>query len=175
MSLLHRAFIDLELRADGRRLIGTVVPYNQQIRVGGGYRESFARGAFAGTDPAAVPLLVAHRHAALPIGRAVELDDQPDRLAGAFALSETREADEVLALARDGVPLGLSVGFAPAPGGDRWTTDRSSVVRTRAVLGEVSVVGVPAYPTATVTGVRAAAATTARPLLALARLTNPRR
>ncbi|WP_158228037.1 HK97 family phage prohead protease [Pseudonocardia sp. MH-G8] len=169
-GLQRRAFElrDLEVRAEGRHLVGTVVPYGQEIRVGG-YREQFARGAFTGTDPAAVPLLVAHRHAGLPIGRAVELVDEPDRLAGTFSLSATREADEVLELAADGVPLGLSVGFAPAAGGDRWNHDRTAVVRTRAVLGEVSIVGMPAYPAATVTGLRAAAAGGA-PLLRLARL-----
>lgn len=166
------ALADLQVRTDdgttGRTLVGTVVPWGQEIRVGG-YREQFARGAFVGTDPAGVPLLVAHRHASLPIGRAAELVDEADRLAGVFTLSETREADEVLTLAADGVPLGLSVGFAPAPGGDRWTTDRAAVVRTRARLAEVSVVGVPAYPSATVTGVRAATVRST-PLLDLARL-----
>jgi HK97 family phage prohead protease len=116
-----------------------------------------------------VPLLVAHRHAALPIGRAAALTEENARLAGEFTLAETRDADEVLTLAREGVPLGLSVGFAPAPGGDRWNRDRTAVVRTRAVLAEVSVVGVPAYPTATVTGVRAATGQRT-PLLHLARL-----
>lgn len=170
MTLLRRAFDlnDLEVRADGRTLHGVVVPYAARIRVGG-YIESFARGAFAGTDPAGVPLLVAHRHAGLPIGRAAALVDEPAGLAGEFALSETRDADEVLALVADGVRLGLSVGFAPAPGGDRWTADRSAVVRTRAVLAEVSVVGVPAYAAARVHGVRAAAEHD-RPLLRLARL-----
>lgn len=171
MTMLRRSFelTDLELRADGgRSLYGTVVPYGTQIRVGA-YRESFTRGAFTGTDPAGVPLLVAHRHAALPIGRAAQLVDEPDRLAGVFDLSETRDADEVLSLIADGVPLGLSVGFAPAPGGDRWTANRSTVTRTRARLGEVSVVGVPAYAGAVVHGVRAAAEHDT-PRLRLARL-----
>ncbi len=66
---------DLEVRAEGRTLIGTVVPYGTEIRVGG-YREQFARGAFTGTEPASVPLLVAHRHAALPIGRAAALTEE---------------------------------------------------------------------------------------------------
>jgi uncharacterized protein len=172
--LLRRSFdlTDLYVRAEGRVLLGTVVPYGQEIRVGG-YREQFARGAFDGTDPTTVPLLVAHRHAALPIGRAAVLDDQPDGLHGEFALAETRDADEVLTLARDGVPLGLSVGFAPALGGDRWNADRTAVVRTRATLAEVSVVGVPAYATATVHGVRsstAASTTVHTPLLHLALL-----
>ncbi len=169
MSLLYRSqtLADVEVRADGRTLVGTVVPYDTETRIGS-YVESFTRGAFTGTDPATVQLLVAHRHASLPIGHAVELNDDDARLAGRFTLSETRDADEVLALARDGVPLGLSVGFVP--GEDRWTPDRRKVVRVRATLAEVSVVGVPAYRTARVEALRAAQGAAGTPLLNLARL-----
>ncbi len=168
MSLLYRSqtLADVEVRADGRTLVGTVVPYGVETRIGS-YVESFARGAFEGTDSAAVPLLVAHRHAALPIGHAATLHDEPERMAGEFTLSETRDADEVLSLARDGVPLGLSIGFAP--GEDRWTPDRRKVLRVRATLAEVSVVGLPAYPGARVMAVRAAQGA-GTPLLHVARL-----
>jgi hypothetical protein len=47
--------------------------------------------------------------------------------------------------ARDGVPLGLSVGFAEVPGGNRWSADRQRVTRTSAALDHVAVVRVPAY------------------------------
>jgi phage head maturation protease len=62
--------------------------------------------------------------------------------------------NEVLALARDGVPLGLSVGFAEVPGGSRWSADRQRVTRIRAALDHVAVVRVPAYQGAGVVGVR---------------------
>jgi phage head maturation protease len=62
--------------------------------------------------------------------------------------------NEVLALACDGVPLGLSVGFAEVPGGSRWSADRQRVVRTRAALDHVAVVRQPAYLGAGVVGVR---------------------
>lgn len=166
--MLHRAFAlqDMEIRGEGRTLAGTVVPYDVEVNIGP-YRERFARGAFTGTVPAAVPLLIGHRHASLPIGAAVELRDEPDRLAGEFTISDTRDADEVLTLARDRVPLALSVGFLPTT--DRWTTDRRAVVRVRAVLGEVSVVARGAYPGALVESVRAAPDQHTAPLLALAR------
>jgi phage head maturation protease len=79
--------------------------------------------------------------------------------------------NEVLTLARDGVPLGLSVGFAEVPGGSRWSPDRSRVTRTRATLDHVAVVRVPAYAGAEVVGVRAdlRARPTSVPLLTLAR------
>jgi HK97 family phage prohead protease len=58
----------------------------------------------------------------------------------------------VLSLARDRVPLGLSVGFQPIE--DKWRGKR--VIRVRARLGEVSVVGVPQYPESMVAAVRSA-------------------
>jgi phage head maturation protease len=69
-------------------------------------------------------------------------------------VSKTALGDEVLELARDGVPLGLSIGFAEVVGGSRWSPDRSRVVRTRAALDHVAVVRVPAYLGAGVVGVR---------------------
>jgi phage head maturation protease len=70
-------------------------------------------------------------------------------------VSDTLLGNEVLALARDGVPLGLSVGFMEVPGGSRWSGDRLRVTRTRAALDHVAVVRVPAYAGAGVVGVRA--------------------
>jgi phage head maturation protease len=66
--------------------------------------------------------------------------------------------NEVLALARDGVPLGLSIGFAEVAGGSRWSADRQRVTRTRAQLDHIAVVRVPAYAGAGVAGVREATA-----------------
>jgi HK97 family phage prohead protease len=158
----------LEVRdAEQRIIAGPLIPYDTPTRIGG-YTESFARNAFDGADPAEVPLLVSHQHAGLPIGRTLTLTDEPSALMGEWQLSETRDADEVLALARDQVPLGLSVGFAPLE--DRWNSDRSRVVRVRARLGEVSIVGVPAYEDARVTSVRHAGDPARAPRLLIARL-----
>lgn len=161
----RRTITGLELR-EGRTLVGVVVPYGVDTRIGR-YVESFAAGAFAGVDPNLVPLLAAHEHAALPIGRTVDLVEEARGLVGSFHVAETPKGDEVLALARAGVPLGLSVGFRPTQ--DRWNTDKTRVVRVRAQLAEVSVVGVPAYNDARVEAVRALADQHARPLLNLAR------
>ena len=76
----------------------------------------------------------------------------------------------MLELARDGVPLGLSVGFIEVPGGSRWSPDRRRVTRTRAALDHVAVVRVPAYAGAGIEGVRAAhGPAAAHPLATLAR------
>jgi HK97 family phage prohead protease len=163
----------LEIRdAEQRIITGAVVPFGVPTRIGT-YTETFQRGAFDGVEPAEVPLLVSHQHAGLPIGRTLTLVDGEQALVGEWQLSETRDADEVLALARDQVPLGLSVGFAPVE--DRWSSDRSRVVRVKARLGEVSVVGLGAYEQAKVTSVRADedAPRRASPRLAIARLIRP--
>jgi hypothetical protein len=103
---------------------------------------SFERGALAGTDPARVPLTATHPRDAgtLPIGVTVELEEWADAAWGAWRVSDILLGNEVLALARDGVPLGLSVGFAEVPGGSRWSADRQRVTRTRAELDHIAVV-----------------------------------
>jgi HK97 family phage prohead protease len=99
----------------------------------------------------------------------LELRDLADALHGAWHVSDTMIGNEVLALARDGVPLGLSVGFAEVPGGSRWSADRQRVTRTRAALDHIAVVRVPAYQGAGVVGVRWRVAPSAPVLLTLLR------
>jgi HK97 family phage prohead protease len=149
--------------AEHRILSGVVMPYGTPAKIGR-FTETFARGAFADADPTCIPLMVSHRHAELPVGRTITLKEDRVALQGEFQLSETRDADEVLALACDEVPLGLSVGFMPEV--DRWSPDRRSVTRVRATLGEISVVGVGAYRGAVVTATRSITS----PRLAMARL-----
>jgi phage head maturation protease len=128
---------------DGRTLVGPVLPWGVSARVldrGRLVTETFARGALADVDPARVPLTATHPKDAgtLPIGVTLELRDEPD----------------ALHLARDQVPLGLSVGFAEVPGGNRWSADRTRVTRTRATLDHIAIVRTPAYVGAGVVGVR---------------------
>jgi HK97 family phage prohead protease len=162
MTVLERAFSTaLHVRdgGDGRTLVGPVMPWNVEAQVmdrGRLVTETFTVGAFRDVDPATVPLTARHPRDAetLPIGRTVELRDEADAMHGAWHVSATALGDEVLELARDGVPLGLSVGFIEIPGGSRWLS-RDRVVRTRAALDHVAIVRVPAYAGAGVVGVRA--------------------
>jgi HK97 family phage prohead protease len=170
----YPAGLHLRDDGDGRTLVGPVVPWNVEAKVldqGRLVTEVFERGALVDADPARVPLTATHPRDAgtLPIGVTVELDERDDAAWGAWRVSDTLLGNEVLALARDGVPLGLSIGFAEVAGGSRWSPDRRRVVRTRALLDHVAVVRVPAYAGAGVSAVRAALqpATT---LLNLARL-----
>lgn len=144
---------------DGRTLVGALLPWGTEARVVDRGRlvvETFERGALAGTDPAAVPLTATHPRDAgtLPIGALVELDERADAAWRPPRVSRTALGDEVLELARDGVPLGLSVGFMEIPGGSHWNAERTRVTRTRAALDHVAVVRVPAYAGAGVVGVR---------------------
>jgi HK97 family phage prohead protease len=159
--LTRQTTTTLQLRDDGegRTLFGPLIPWGVEARVLDRNRmvvETFERGALAGADPARVPLTALHPRDAgtLPIGRTVELEERADAAWGAWHVSKTALGDEVLELARDGVPLGLSIGFAEVVGGSRWSPDRSRVVRTRAALDHVAVVRVPAYLGAGVVGVR---------------------
>jgi HK97 family phage prohead protease len=168
----------LALRAegDGRTLVGPVLPWGTEAKVvdrGRLVTETFERGALDGTDPGRVPLTATHPRDAgtLPIGRTLTIEDRADAAWGEWLVSDTMIGNEVLALARDGVPLGLSVGFMEVAGGSRWSADRRRVTRTRAELDHIAVVRVPAYAGAGVAGVRqqAAAAQNMATLLALLR------
>jgi HK97 family phage prohead protease len=168
--MLTRAFAEpLLLRdgGDGRTLEGVIVPYGVEVPIGY-YREQFAAGAFAAVERVVLTSTHPRGGGELPIGVSVELRDDPDAWRGAFHVSETPAGEAVLALARDGVPLGLSVGFVPAPGGDRWNRDRTRVVRTRAAADHVAVVRTPAYPGARVAALRHAGPPY-RPMFAIAR------
>jgi uncharacterized protein len=161
---------------DGRTLVGALLPWGVPAQVvdrGRLVTETFQRGALAGTNLDQVPLTALHPRDAgtLPIGKTLDLEDRADAAWGSWYVSDTTAGNEVLALARDGVPLGLSIGFAEVPGGSRWSADRTRVTRTRAALDHVAVVRVPAYEGAGVVGVRSSGAACHTPaLLTLARL-----
>ena len=173
-TLLYRTFTTaLEVRADGdgRTLAGLALPYGVEIDLGS-YRESFAYGtAFADLDPTEVVLTATHPRdgAELPIGITTDLAEQQDGLHGVWRVSKTQLGDEVIELARDRVPLGLSIGFIPDSTADRWTRDRSRVERRGALLDHIAVVRSPAYPGARIASLRAAHGP-ATPRLRLARL-----
>jgi HK97 family phage prohead protease len=144
---------------DGRTLVGALLPWGTEARVvdrGRLVTETFARGALEGTDPGAVPLTATHPRDAgtLPIGKTLTIEDRADAAWGEWLVSDTLMGNEVLALARDGVPLGLSVGFAEVAGGSRWSADRQRVTRTKAALDHIAVVRTPAYTGAGIAGVR---------------------
>ena len=160
---------------EGRTLHGALLPWGVPARVldrGRLVVETFERGALADVVAARVPLTATHPQDAgtLPIGRTLAIEERDDAAWGSWLVSDTAVGNEVLSLARDGVPLGLSIGFMEVAGGSRWSPDRSRVTRTRAALDHVAIVRVPAYAGAEVVGVRAGAVGRPTPLLDLARL-----
>jgi HK97 family phage prohead protease len=157
----HQTTLALRDDGDGRILHGPVLPWGVEARVydrGRIVAETFQRGALVDVDPARVPLMRTHPRdpGTLPIGVTVELDERDDAAWGSWRVSDTALGNEVLALARDQVPLSLSIGFAEVPGGSRWSADHRRVTRTRAQLDHVAVVRVGAYAGAAVVGVRGA-------------------
>jgi HK97 family phage prohead protease len=159
----HTSSLAIRDGGDGRTLVGPLLPWGREARVvdrGRLVTETFQRGALQGTDPATIPLTATHPRdsGTLPIGRTLTIEDRADAAYGEWLVSDTMLGNEVLALARDGVPLGLSIGFAEVPGGSRWSADRQRVTRTRAALDHIAVVRVPAYAGAGVAGVREATA-----------------
>jgi uncharacterized protein len=163
MTELHvRALTsDLQVRdgGDGRTLVGPLIPWGVEARVldrGRLVVETFERGALAGNDPTRIQLTALHPrdNQQLPIGVTVELEERDDAAWGAWRVSKTAAGDEVLELARDRVPLGLSIGFREVDGGSRWSPDGQRVVRTRADLDHIAVVRTPAYEGAGVVGIR---------------------
>lgn len=129
---------------DTREITGLAVPYNQTTNVGG-YKERFEKGAFG--DATDVKLFYGHSE---PIGLVTKGEDTDEGYLVTARISKTARGDEVYTLMRDGVLNKFSVGFLA--GEHRMEDD--VVVRTKAVLKEVSVVAFPAYEGASVSEVR---------------------
>src|SRR5664279_4006123 len=147
---LTRAFAgdDLLIREGERIIAGIVAPFGVVARVSDGgpsYDESFAPGAFARSIRERgdrIKLLVSHDRQALPIGRAIHLEERARGLYAEFKISRTVAGDEALTLARDGTVDSFSVGFSPvSQTGDM----RRGVTRTEVRLNEASLVAFPAY------------------------------
>lgn len=159
LNRAHQA--DLEIRGDGRTVVGIAVPFDAPTPIrdaSGSYTELFRRGAFAKTIRERgdrVKFLAQHDRRAMPLGRATLLREDAAGLYAEFRVSQTRDGDDALALIRDGALDALSIGFRPVK--DVWNRDRSMVERTEARLDEVSAVSFPAYDGALIAGVRTAA------------------
>lgn len=182
MKVLHREWTGgISLRAtdegDGRTLVGLAVPFDVEVVVRDlwdDYEEVFRRGAFKKTitDRARpLPLLGFHDRRSFPLGPATRLEETESGLEADFHVSETPDGDAALALIADGALSGLSIGFEPISetttrGKDREPAGLDLVERTEVRLHEISLVNIPAYADAGVTGVRTGAGTGGRPTLA---------
>ena len=129
-----------EVRADGRRLLGTVVKYGD-VAVVGGQPERFAPGSLIASD---VVLNVQHERSR-PIARTgagLILRDSPQGLEMEALLPETQDGRDCITLVSSGVLRGLSVEFQPIA---EHEEDGTRVIDL-ANLSGLAVCDRPAYP-----------------------------
>jgi HK97 family phage prohead protease len=156
--MIHTRFSEaLQADESGRTVFGIVVPFDQTATVDDGsgpYRETFLLGAFARTIAQRghkVRLHLMHDTArSLPIGKAVELEERPEGLFGAFKVARTQSGDDALTAIREGLAEAFSIGFTSV----RQETVGGVVQRREVSLREVSVVHSPAYAGAAIAGIR---------------------
>lgn len=160
--LEYRRAGTLEVRHPERVIELVAVPYDEETLVphrGRMVRETVAPGAFAGVERRANRVKVNRAHDVEDVlGRALALHpERPEGLVAELRISRGPRGDDVLELAADGA-LDASVGFAPMPGGEQWTSDRSARRITRAYLGHIALTADPAYDGARVLAVRSSSA-----------------
>lgn len=154
----HLCYRTAELQPDaGRQVYGIAVPFNTPTEIcdwEGEYTEVIAPTAFTRSIRERghrIKLLNQHGRGAIwPIGKAVELREEPDGLFCAFELAQNREGDAALEAINLGLADSFSVGFRPI----RSKRAGRKVTRIEAALIEVSLVANPAYLDAAVQGVR---------------------
>jgi HK97 family phage prohead protease len=125
-------------QGSGRVLTGLAVPYNVRTEVAPGLYEMVTPGAFAGSEH-----VVLRSEHGTTIGT-LAYSESPDGLLVEGRIAETPAGDEAIALIKAGAWDRLSVGFIPSEEGTQFSQD-GTVVRSKARLLEVSVVGNPAY------------------------------
>jgi phage head maturation protease len=148
-----------EVRSESERIIDVRLLRWDEVAETPQGRERFVRGAFRGTDPGSVTLEAIGPHGAQPgvrlTGRGIALEERDDGPYASLRVSRTRDGDELLELARDGVYRSVSVVFEPVEGGTRYGRD-GVVERHRARLARVGLVERGAYTSASVLAVRSA-------------------
>lgn len=147
MSDLEIRSVELEYREEAEEgfIEGIAVPYGQVANIGNQYKESFQRGAFEGSGD-----IKLYRDHKTLIGHVVETEDREEGLWIRAKVALTSLGKDTLALLRSGALSKFSVGFRPMAQENR----NGVLVRTKALLHEVSVVERPAYVGADVLSVR---------------------
>ena len=128
-----------EVRAEGRRLVGTVLRFSD---ISPSHRERFEPGAFAFAE--SVPLNLGHdpmRALAWQPGGGMELRQDREALSMVATLPPIPAADRALAMVRDGQAVGLSVEFRA----DRERQEAGLRVVEAATLTGVGLVRAPSY------------------------------
>lgn len=143
----------IEVRAEGRKLIGYAAVFDQETRIAD-FREVIRRGAFAaslasGRDTLALVDHDSGRVLARTKSGTLRLSEDERGLKFEIDVPDTSAGRDVLALAARGDLGGASFGFTVADGGDVWTGDKREL--RSVALHEVSIVqSFPAYGGTTV-------------------------
>jgi hypothetical protein len=147
---LRSARLEVRAAGGGRRLEGMAALYGVETRIANRFTEVIFPDAFADTLRSGedVILLADHDPAkVLARTRAGTLRLRSTAAGLEFEtgeLPDTTAANDMLALVRSGNAGGMSFGFLPKAGGERWIGDRREL--RSVMLQEVSVVSaIPAY------------------------------
>jgi HK97 family phage prohead protease len=151
MTLEIREFEVREVNEETRTVSGLAVPYDQPVSIGD-YQEQIARGAFGTPENVALFYGHDHRNGGMPIGTVTTFRDTEAGLEIDAVISKTNKGEEVYTLLKDGTLNRFSIGFEPVD--NKFSEDRTTVIRTKALLKEVSIVPMPAYELAKVAQVR---------------------
>ncbi len=139
------------LQDDGRTLYGMAAPWNEVVNTADG-KFRLVKGAFEGSKG----VLLRDGHKRDPdthiIGK-VDFSEEDDGLYIRARVSDTTAGNDALALIKDQVLQGLSVGYDELEGGV-FTDDEGVENHSRCILREVSIVHEPLYQTAKVLQVR---------------------
>lgn len=152
----------LDVRFKDRVIELIVMPYDTDAAVelpnGRFVIESIAPGSFDGIERRANRIKVNRDHeVARTVGRVIALHPtRAEGLVGELKIGRSPLGDETLEYAADGI-LDASAGFAPFPGGETYSQDRTRRRITKAYLGHVALVPEAAYDSANVLSVRHAA------------------
>lgn len=151
--LQRRTFTTRATAVEGKReVLGTAVPWDTEVEIWPGFRESWAPGAAVMPEDG-TKLFWRHTD---PIGRLVKAEDGKAGWDVVGRVSRTQLGDEALTLAEDEVVTQMSVGFRATDWEEHKDEDGTLHVRiTRAEVPEVSLVPFGAYGNgANVTGTR---------------------
>ena len=127
-----------------RTISGLVVPWDTAARVNGAdFPLRFARGSILVDSGAR---LLGYHDRARPLGAPTSWKDTPSGLRATFKVARTRDGDEALSMAADGILDGLSIGA------ELVDVDESGgeIVVAAALAREVSLVTLPAWASARV-------------------------
>lgn len=155
MTQLQRDGKIIAFDEDKRELSMQVVPWGVDALTSRGY-ERFEKGAFEGLDPSR--FVLRQRHQDPPTGRGISLEETDDWLLMTFKVAKTATADEQIALYRDGVETGVSVGFEDGEKDESKAEDGRLRILHKKVkpdgMLEVSTTYIPAFREAAVLNYR---------------------